>query len=442
MRFGTGIVVILLGVAAAVGIRAGAVPPQKTNKVEQAQARSMLRQVQDVIEKHYYDPAFHGVDLQARFAEADKKIDESPTLAAGLGMMGWAVEGLNDSHTTFIPPMRNVIVDSGWQMEMVGDKCLITAVQPSSDAWKQDLRPGDEVVRVENYEPNRATYSKISYRLNVLAPLAEYHFVVVRPGQAARQLTVKSKLETFAQTYNGFLGGDGQALLLRLRRGYGIVAKSRTQQLSDNVLIWKLPAFNLPPGDIDRYIESARKHETLIFDLRDNQGGADESLRWMIGSFFDRDIHVGDTVDRKGREPLQITSQGGKAFTGKLFVLMNSRSASAAEVFARVVQIEKRGRVIGDQSSGAVGRAEFFPLHEGQGTIINYAAEVTVARLLMTDGADLEGTGVTPDVKSIPTPEDLANGRDPVLAAAAGLAGAHLSPEEAGKLFPVIWLTH
>jgi len=39
----------------------------------------------------------------------------------------------------------------------------------------------------------------------------------------------------------------------------------------------------------------------------------------------------------------------------------------------------------------------------------------------------------------IPTSADLASGRDPVPADAAGLVGLKLTPEEAGKLFPVEW---
>lgn len=39
----------------------------------------------------------------------------------------------------------------------------------------------------------------------------------------------------------------------------------------------------------------------------------------------------------------------------------------------------------------------------------------------------------------VPTPEDLAAGRDPALAKAIALAGASITAEDAGKLFPVEW---
>ena len=46
-------------------------PQQKTNKVEQGEARLILRQVEATIEKNYYDPTFHGFDLEARALASD-----------------------------------------------------------------------------------------------------------------------------------------------------------------------------------------------------------------------------------------------------------------------------------------------------------------------------------------------------------------------------------
>lgn len=415
---------------------------QKVNKVEQDQARSILHQVEETIEKNYFDPGFHGYDLHARFQEADKKLNDAPSLVAGLGVINWAVEGLNDSHTYFIPPSRNVVVYSGWQMQMVGQDCLITAVEPNSDAWKKGLRPGDQLLKVESYQPTPATFQIIRGRIDELLPLVEYHIVVASPGKASREITTKSLLITLPQTVNFFLGGDGQHQLQRLREGYQLLTKSRTSELSDKLMIWKLPLFNLSQAETERLFGIARKHEVLILDLRDNAGGGVNVLDWMISNVFDHDIVVGERIERSGSSPLRVSSRGDKAFGGKLIVLVNSSSGSASEIFARTVQLEKRGTVLGDKTQGAVRLAKIFPLREELGTIIVYGVQISISRLKMPDGGDLEGTGVTPDVLVIPTPADFAEGRDPVLAAAAKLAGAELSPDQAGKLFPVVWATH
>jgi carboxyl-terminal processing protease len=123
-----------------------------------------------------------------------------------------------------------------------------------------------------------------------------------------------------------------------------------------------------------------------------------------------------------------------------LAVLVDSRSGSAAEIFARIIQIEKRGVVIGDRTAGAVMRSAYHPGLLGDmssGNMIPYGASITDADFIMPDNQRLELVGVIPDEVSLPSPADLAARRDPVLAKAVALLGGRISPEDAGALFPV-----
>jgi len=153
---------------------------------------------------------------------------------------------------------------------------------------------------------------------------------------------------------------------------------------------------------------------------------------------FDHEVKIADRVGRDTHSPMMAKGPH-HSFEGKLIVLVDSASASAAELFARTVQIEKRGTVLGDVSSGRVMEAKHYSYSSGAGKAVFYGASITEADLVMTDGKSLEHVGVMPDEVVLPTAVDLANGNDPVLARAAEILGVTVSPEVAGRLFPYEW---
>ena len=126
-------------------------------------------------------------------------------------------------------------------------------------------------------------------------------------------------------------------------------------------------------------------------------------------------------------------------FRGELIVLIDSDSASASEVFSRVMQSEKRGTVVGDVSAGAVMTSIGVGMMNERGTddymtVSFYGLNVTVADVIMSDGKRLENVGVIPDHPVGPTAQALIERSDPVLAFAASLFGHRITSEEAGKL--------
>jgi len=186
-------------------------------------------------------------------------------------------------------------------------------------------------------------------------------------------------------------------------------------------------------------IKRARTHQALILDMRGNPGGAIETLKYLLGGTFEKEVKIGKRTRRKELKPEVAKSRGRSAFTGKIIVLVDSESASASEMFARIVQLEKRGSVIGDRSAGSVMEARHYTHQVGVDIVLFYGTSITESDLIMTDGKSLEHAGVTPDEVVLPSAADLASGRDPVLAYAAGRLGVKLTPEDAGKMFPYEW---
>ena len=200
-----------------------------------------------------------------------------------------------------------------------------------------------------------------------------------------------------------------------------------------------MPQFDLTDGQVDDMMNKVAKHRALILDLRGNGGGYVDTLQRLVGNIFDRDIKIGEVKRRNESKPFIAKTRGEKAFKGELVVLVDSDSGSASEVFARVVQLEKRGVVLGDITAGAVMRSRIYPLEHGTEQRVYYALSITDADIIMTDGKSLEHVGVVPDETILPSADDIAAAKDPVLTRAVALYGAQLDAADTGKMFPLEW---
>jgi hypothetical protein len=73
-------------------------------KINRQRGLEMLVDIQRALTEQYYDPSFHGIDLNERFRIAKERIKELQTNAQIFRVIAQAVLDLNDSHTIFIPP--------------------------------------------------------------------------------------------------------------------------------------------------------------------------------------------------------------------------------------------------------------------------------------------------------------------------------------------------
>lgn len=408
---------------------------QKMDSIAKQQVMSMLKNVKNAIKNNYYDPTFKGIDIEARFKAAEEKLKTTETLGQAFSVIAQAVIDLNDSHTRFYPPSRNAIVEYGWRMKMFGDKAFITGIQENSNASAKGLKVGDEVLSVNGFRPSRNELWKMIYYYQVLNPQTKVALEVRSPDQGdSRRLEILSKITETKRVMNL---NDSIDFNEAAREGSKLASLDKHYfREAGNTLIWKMPDFAFDPGEVDGMIGKAQGKRTLILDLRGNPGGFVVTLEKLAGYFFDKDTKIAEVKGRKPMDPQLAKSQGSKMFPGNLIVLVDSNSGSAAEIFARLIQIEKRGTVLGDVSAGAVMMSRGESFDAGADTVISYGMNLTRADVIMTDGKSLEHIGVQPDEVLIPTGADLANFRDPVLARALEISGVSMDPAAAGKLLP------
>lgn len=404
---------------------------------DKERGRNMLGVIKSDLKKHYYDSSFHGMDVDARFKTADEKIKTATSIGHIFGIIAQALVDLQDSHTFFLPPGRAARTEYGWRMQMIGDKCFVTAVKPGSDAESKGLKAGDEISTINGTTPTRDNSWEIEYYFYALRPQPGIKLAVRKPGGQEAELPVLAKITPLKRVMD--LTGSDIFQLIRENENATHFDRQRFVEIGNDLLIWKMPNFEIDPNQIDDIMGKVRKRKALVLDLRGNPGGYVVALERLAGYFFDHDLKVADLKGRKEMKPQLAKTRGDKTYKGQLVVLVDSRSASAAEIFARLVQLEKRGIVIGDRSAGAVMQSEQFPHQSGIDVVAFWGVSITNADIIMSDGKSLEKVGVAPDELVLPTGTDLATLRDPVLARAAQLVGIKLDADKAGGFFPIEW---
>lgn len=412
------------------------VSAQLTLENERKRGIEILETFKKDIQKYYFDPAYGGRDLDALIQRGIDSVNSAPSSGYVYGNVSGTIMNFGDPHTYFIPPPPVNHVQHGWTVLMIGDKCYVTAVKEGSDAEAKGVKPGDIVLSLARNTPTRRTLGNILFFVSV-AP--EVPVTIQKPDGTIQNLNLAGNVRKGKRVLN-FAGANGADIFAYIREmeNNAVMRTHHYVPGKGELFLWKMPDFDAQSAN-DELMDKAQKSKAMILDLRGNPGGSEENQQRLIGGFFDHDVKIADLKSRKETKPLMAKGRGKNAFTGKLIILMDSESGSSSEMFARVMQIEKRGIVIGDRSTGAVRQATYFPHRIGADLVFYYGISVTTADIVMSDGKSLEGVGVTPDEFLVPTPEDLLAGRDPVMARAVELAGLKISPENAGKIFPVVW---
>lgn len=118
----------------------------------------------------------------------------------------------------------------------------------------------------------------------------------------------------------------------------------------------------------------------LILDLQENGGGYLEPAGRIAGEFLQKDDLIVYTKGRSVR-PTEIRAKGGGIFSkGKLAVLIDEYSASAAEILSGAIQDHDRGIIVGRRSFGKGLVQQPIPLPDGS------MIRLTVARYYTPSG--------------------------------------------------------
>ena len=182
--------------------------------------------------------------------------------------------------------------------------------------------------------------------------------------------------------------------------------KSVTSHLEGDYGYLRLSGFNEKATDETLAAINALKAKNpnmkgLILDLRNNPGGLlDQAV--AVGDVF---LDGGEVVSQRGRDAQDIeryNAKPGDLLHGiPIVTVINSGTASAAEIVAGALQDRHRAQTIGLTSFGKGSVQSVIPLRGGA----DGALKLTTARYYTPSGRSIQKTGITPDLEVAETKE-------------------------------------
>lgn len=131
--------------------------------------------------------------------------------------------------------------------------------------------------------------------------------------------------------------------------------------------------------------------EGLVVDLRNNPGGSLSTVCDILDSILPKGLIV-YTKDKNGKKE-EYTSDEKHRLNLPMSVLVNGQSASASEIFAGAVQDYGKAEIIGTQTYGKGVVQNLFDLKDGT------CVKLTTSEYFTSKGRNIDGKGITPDVK-------------------------------------------
>lgn len=156
------------------------------------------------------------------------------------------------------------------------------------------------------------------------------------------------------------------------------------------------------PSEIQQALEELTQAdvESLVVDLRNNGGGLLQEAIDVAGIFLGETLILIEVSKSEEREFFPNTPPILSDLP--MMLLVNGRTASAAELVAGAIQDNSRGVLVGQKTFGKGTIQQIFRLSDTS------SLHITASEWLTPNRNIIEGVGLTPDIEMIPD----ENGRD------------------------------
>ena len=294
------------------------------------------------------------------------------------GAIRGMLEALEDPHASYLSAEQHSREQEGYRgyFEGIGAQVTLTeagltviAPIPGAPAEEAGIRAGDLILAVDGADIDGLT-------------LIESVNLIRGPGGTEVTLLVRHV-------------GDFQDVNITVTRGRIPIESTAFRMLDDGIgHLWVYSFSNTTEDEVRRALDELEEvgGRGLILDLRNNPGGLLASVISVTDLFLDSGTILYE-IDAEGDRSDYEAARRGPATDVPLVVIVNQFSASASEIMAGAIQTSGRATVVGTSTFGKGSVNIARELSDGS------AIYFTIRRWYLSDGTQIEGEGVTPDIE-------------------------------------------
>ena len=296
----------------------------------------------------------------------------------------------------------------GLGMEVAMDAGAVRVVSAFEDspAFQAGLRPGDLITRLNEVSVEGMTLDQAIQRARG-EPDTSIVLTVLRKGDIEPRIVSVRRAVIQSRSVKSALLGSG----------YGYIKITQFNQRTADLMLSSL---------LQLSHQSGGGLKGVLLDLRDNPGGLLKAAVAVSSVFLPQKSLVVYTESTVAQSRMRLQTGEDQYLhtdsaenmehlanlkTLPLVVLVNSGSASAAEIVAGAMQDHRRATVVGTQTFGKGSVQVLVPLADGA------ALKLTTAYYLTPEGQRIQGKGVTPDVIVEQSAIDTASSMKPAVVA-------------------------
>ena len=273
----------------------------------------------------------------------------------------------------------------------------------SPEEYKQLVQYTESDLATVDFELNYDNHNR-QWQIKILTVNSDSYKLGLKNGFTIFKLDNQELKNLNREQVEDLLHGSiGSTLQLQLNANSPVMSIVRNKKmdvadieatlLHNQVLVLHVRVFQQDTAnEIKRLIEenNPSKLKAVLIDLRNNPGGLLSSSVESADLFLNQGVIVSTKSRSEGNQQFQALP-GNEFQNLKLGILINGRSASAAEVFTAALKEHQRAWVLGEKSYGKGVVQKLFPLANGA------ALQMTVSHYFTPNESMIDGQGIRPN---------------------------------------------